>query len=175
MFHCCRLNSVLTAVQRGIDVLIEIDTPGHTAVIGEAHPDFVACYHARPWADYAAGAQCHQPFLSQILNRAVFAEPPAGQLRLANATGANWPAGLFAEVAKMFPSSMISTGGDEVQTTCYDDDEETQRDLDATGLTLNEALTDFVHGTHGALIDAGKTPVVWQGMPWTENVCGVPC
>ena len=90
-------------------------------------------------------------------------EPPAGQLRLANATVANWTAGLFAEVAKMFPSSMISTGGDEVQTTCYDDDEETQRDLNATGRTLNEALTDFVHGTHGALVDAGKTPVVWEG------------
>lgn len=64
----------------------------------------------------------------------------------------------------MFPSSMISTGGDEVQTTCYDNDEETQRDLNATGRTLNEALTDFVHGTHGALVDAGKTPVVWEGM-----------
>ncbi|EPT01464.1 hypothetical protein FOMPIDRAFT_129075 [Fomitopsis schrenkii] len=139
------------AGERGIDVLIEIDTPGHTAVIGEAHPDFVACYHARPWADYAA-------------------EPPAGQLRLANATVANWTAGLFAEVAKMFPSSMISTGGDEVQTTCYDNDEETQRDLNATGRTLNEALADFVRGTHGALVDAGKTPVVWEEMVLDFNL-----
>lgn len=40
---------------------MEIDTPGHTAVIGEAHPDFVACYHARPWADYAAGMQYYTP------------------------------------------------------------------------------------------------------------------
>ena len=76
VFHRCHLNFVLTAVQRGIDVLIEIDTPGHTAVIGEAHPDFVACYHARPWADYAAGAQYHQPFLSQILKPCRFCRAP---------------------------------------------------------------------------------------------------
>ncbi|KAH9907122.1 N-acetylhexosaminidase [Fomitopsis serialis] len=136
---------------RGIDVMVEIDTPGHTSIVGESHPDFVACYLARPWASNAG-------------------EPPAGQLRFANATVANWSAGLFTAVAQMFPSSMISTGGDEIQTYCYDMDEETQYDLNSTGRTFNEALTDYVHGTHGALAAAGKTPAVWEEMVLDYNL-----
>ncbi|KZT74571.1 glycoside hydrolase family 20 protein [Daedalea quercina L-15889] len=139
------------AGERGIDVMVEIDTPGHTSIIGESHPDFVACYLARPWASYAG-------------------EPPAGQLRFANATVANWSAGLFTEVSKMFPSSMISTGGDEIQTYCYDMDGETQYDLNSTGRTFEEALTDYVHGTHGALAAAGKTPAVWEEMVLDYNL-----
>ena len=36
--------------------MVEIDTPGHTAIIAEAHPDYVACPGATPWATYANGA-----------------------------------------------------------------------------------------------------------------------
>lgn len=36
--------------------MVEIDTPGHTAIIAQAHPDFVACPQATPWATYANGA-----------------------------------------------------------------------------------------------------------------------
>ncbi|KZT13148.1 glycoside hydrolase family 20 protein [Laetiporus sulphureus 93-53] len=136
---------------RGIDVLVEIDTPGHTAAIADAHPNFVACNQARPWADYAA-------------------EPPSGQLRFANATVANWTAGLFAEVAKLFPSTIISTGGDEVNAYCYEQDPETQYDLNSTGRSFNDALSDFVAGNHAALIAAGKTPAVWEEMVLDYNL-----
>ncbi|KAL6304444.1 N-acetylhexosaminidase [Sparassis latifolia] len=134
---------VTYAGARGIDVMVEIDTPGHTAAIADAHPDFVACNQAHPWATYAA-------------------EPPAGQLRFTNATVANWTAGLFMQVAKMFPSTIVSTGGDEINMPCFDDDYETQLDLNMTGLSFNDALSDFTAQTHGALIAAGKTPAVWE-------------
>ncbi|KAI0727894.1 N-acetylhexosaminidase [Fomitopsis betulina] len=136
-------NIVSYAGARGIDVMVEIDTPGHTAVIGEAHPDFVACNEKRPWASNAN-------------------EPPAGQLRFTNSTIASWTAGIFTELAKLFPSSVISTGGDEINVPCYDADEETQLDLNATGLSFNDALATFTNLTHGALEAAGKTPVVWE-------------
>ncbi|KAH9922897.1 N-acetylhexosaminidase [Fomitopsis serialis] len=136
---------------RGIDVMVEIDTPGHTAVIADAHPDFVACNQARPWASYAN-------------------EPPAGQLRFTNSTIATWTAGLFTELAKMFPSSIISTGGDEINMPCYDDDEETQKDLNATGLSFNDALSGFTQQTHAALEAAGKTPAVWEEMVLNYNL-----
>lgn len=37
------------AAERGIDVVLEIDTPGHTGVMGIAYPDYVACRDHRPW------------------------------------------------------------------------------------------------------------------------------
>ncbi|KAH9950692.1 N-acetylhexosaminidase [Amylocystis lapponica] len=136
-------NIVSYAGARGIDVMVEIDTPGHTAIIAEAHPDFVACPFSTPWASYAN-------------------EPPAGQLRLANETVAKWTAGLFTELSKMFPSSIISTGGDEINVPCYSDDEQTQLELNSTKRTFNDALDTFTSYTHGALAAAGKTPAVWE-------------
>ncbi|KAJ7863518.1 beta-hexosaminidase [Mycena olivaceomarginata] len=52
------------AASHGIDVLMEIDSPGHTAIIAESHPEHIACPLASPWSTFAN-------------------EPPAGQLRLA--------------------------------------------------------------------------------------------
>ena len=42
------------ANSRGIEILLEIDTPGHTAIIGEAYPDLIACKNKAPWIKYAA-------------------------------------------------------------------------------------------------------------------------
>ncbi|KAH9932741.1 N-acetylhexosaminidase [Epithele typhae] len=136
---------------RGIDVMVEIDTPGHTAVIATAHPEHIACYKASPWTTFAA-------------------EPPAGQLRLASASTTNYTASLLSAVARMFPSSLFSTGGDEVNDECYAQDPETQADLNATGRTLEQALDVFTNATHKALVAEGKTPAVWEEMVLDHNV-----
>lgn len=64
----------------------------------------------------------------------------------------------------MFPSSMFSTGGDELNIPCYTDDVETQQILNSTGQTLEQALSTFTQSTHGALAKLGKTAVVWEGL-----------
>ncbi|EJF60954.1 N-acetylhexosaminidase [Dichomitus squalens] len=142
---------VAYAGARGIDVMVEIDTPGHTAIIAEAHPDFVACPGATPWGTYAN-------------------EPPAGQLRLANSTVTNYIADLFTAASELFPSTLFSTGGDELNTACYDIDEPTQAALNATGSTLEQALDQFTQVTHKALEVKGKTPAVWEEMVLVHNV-----
>lgn len=134
---------------RGIDVLVEIDTPGHTAIISEAYPEHVACPEATPWSTYAN-------------------EPPAGQLRLASPGTINFTVGLLSSVAGLFPSTLFSTGGDEINTRCYADDAQTQRDLN--GRTLEQALDAFTQATHGALTKLGKTPVVWEEMVLNYNL-----
>jgi hexosaminidase len=48
--------------QRGIDVIAEIDTPGHTSVISKAFPEHIACPEATPWSLYANGF-CSSLFL----------------------------------------------------------------------------------------------------------------
>ncbi|THH02698.1 hypothetical protein EW026_g230 [Hermanssonia centrifuga] len=136
---------------RGIDVMVEIDTPGHTSAISKAHPEHIACAEATPWATFAN-------------------EPPAGQLRLASSETTKYTAGLLAAVAKMFPSTLFSTGGDELNTNCYAADANTQEDLVSTGQTLEQALNVFTQTTHKAIIAEGKTPVVWEEMVLVHNV-----
>lgn len=147
--------------------MVEIDTPGHTAVIAQAHPDFVACAEATPWASFANGAQRLQAHvglcISSRLLSFLIAEPPAGQLRFVNATVTSYIADLFVAAAKMFPSTLFSTGGDELNTNCYAADTPTQAALNASGSTLEEALNVFTQKTHQALEAKGKTPVVWEG------------
>nr|BAM42836.1 beta-N-acetylhexosaminidase [Lentinula edodes] len=148
-------NDVQTIVSyanaRGIDVLPEIDTPGHTAIIAQAYPEHVACPGATPWATYAN-------------------EPPAGQLRFANANTTNFTASLISSVSARFPGKYFSTGGDELNTECYAIDESTQADLNTTGKTLEQALDTFTQTVQSVLEDSGKTPVVWEEMVLDFNL-----
>ncbi|KAL1746838.1 glycoside hydrolase family 20 protein [Schizophyllum fasciatum] len=142
-FFSCSTPS-LTIVQRGIDVLMEIDVPGHTNVISYAHPSFIACSEATPWQTFAA-------------------EPPSGQLRITSRAVLDFTTALLRDVARRLPSAYFSTGGDEVNEACYVRDLQTQADLAATGLSLEEALSMFVHAAQDAVAEEGKTPVVWEG------------
>ncbi|OAX38800.1 glycoside hydrolase family 20 protein [Rhizopogon vinicolor AM-OR11-026] len=139
------------AGSRGIDVLLEIDTPGHTAIIGTSYPDYVACFGATPWLQYTN-------------------EPPAGQLRFALPEVMNFTASLLVDIAKTLPSYYLSTGGDEVNTNCYANDYATQQQLNSTGMTLSDALDVFMQTTHGALMAEGKTPIVWEEMVLDWNI-----
>ena len=90
-------------------------------------------------------------------------EPPAGQLRLASNSTANFTASLLTSIAKTLPSTLFSTGGDELNTNCYKQDAQTQAELAQSNRTLEQALNAFTQVSHNALKSIGKTPVVWEG------------
>jgi hexosaminidase len=73
---------------------------------------------------------------------------------------------LLSAVAKSLPSRLFSTGGDELNTNCYAEDPQTQAFLNSSGRTLEQALDVFTQATHGAIAAEGKTPVVWEGLPY---------
>ncbi|KAF8627399.1 hypothetical protein AX17_006214 [Amanita inopinata Kibby_2008] len=139
------------AAARGIDVIPEIDTPGHTSVIYKSHPEHVACPEATPWTQFAN-------------------EPPAGQLRLASQATTKFTASLLSSAASLFSSKYFSTGGDEINQNCYAKDAQTQADLSQQGKTLEQALDTFTQATHGALKSAGKTAAVWEEMVLDHSV-----
>jgi hexosaminidase len=139
------------AAARGIDIVAEVDTPGHTSVIYKAYPEHVACPEATPWAQFAN-------------------EPPAGQLRFTSPATTNFTASLLSSASSLFPSKYFSTGGDELNVNCYTEDEQTQLELTQQNKTLEQALDSFIQVTHEAVREKGKTPVVWEEMVLVHNV-----
>ncbi|KAG2139115.1 glycoside hydrolase family 20 protein [Suillus bovinus] len=140
------------AAARGIDVMMEIDTPGHTAIIGATYPEYVACFDASPWADFAWRAPCRS---------ASFCTPRGHELHYFLAHRCQRRPSLHTILA---PGAMKSTR--TVMPTTY----LTQQQLNMTGMTLNGALDRFTQTTHGALIAQGKTPVVWEEMVLDWNI-----
>ncbi|KAF9221548.1 glycoside hydrolase [Gyrodon lividus] len=73
----------------------EINTLGHTTVVGESHPEHVVYFQATPWVDWAS-------------------EPPAGPTPSRKREHRLLHNSLLSAVAKMFPSKLSSTGSDEI-------------------------------------------------------------
>jgi hexosaminidase len=85
--------------KRGIDVVLEIDTPGHTASIAESHPELIACFEKSPWSTYS-----HQP--------------PPGQLRFASEAATEFTKAIFESTLDLIQSQYFGTGGDEINEKC---------------------------------------------------------
>ena len=70
---------------------------------------------------------------------------------------------MLSAIAKLFPSSMFSAGGDEVNANCYAQDPVMQQYLNSIGQNLDDALNAFVQKTQAVLIKEGKTPLISEG------------
>jgi len=136
---------VAYAAARGIDVVIEIDTPGHTASLYASHPEYIACNEASPWAKNAN-------------------EPPAGQLRFADDEVTAFTSKIFANTIALTQSAYFGTGGDELNLNCMNNDGPTNATLQAKGWTLMDALREFTNKTHNTLLENKRTPMVWEEM-----------
>lgn len=84
---------------RGIDVVIEIDTPGHTAAVHNTYPELIAGFVQHPWTLWAN-------------------EPPSGQLRFADPRTITFTQKLFSATAGLLKSPYFGTGGDEINAVC---------------------------------------------------------
>ncbi|KAH8930459.1 glycoside hydrolase family 20 protein [Atractiella rhizophila] len=130
--------------------MVEVDSPGHMSAVGKAFPELGACIEASPWGTYAA-------------------EPPSGQVRLTD-DGVEFVAGLFDELTSLTPGHYFSTGGDEVNLNCYNNDGPTQDLLAAKNWTIEDAVTNFVVKTHQSLAKNGKVPAVWDEIALNHQV-----
>ncbi len=141
------------AAIQGVEMITEIDMPGHTSSIHYAFPDLIAAFNIQPdWNVYAA-------------------EPPSGTLKLNSTAVDDFLEKLLDDLLpRISPySSYFHTGGDEVNQNAYTLDE-TVKSSDFN--ILQPLMQKFIDRNHDQVRSKGLTPVVWEEMllSWKLNL-----
>lgn len=130
---------------RGVELITEIDMPGHTSSIAHSHPELIAAFNKQPnWDTYAA-------------------EPPSGTLKLNSPAVDSFLETLLNDLLpRVLPySSYFHTGGDEVNKNAYQLDETVQS---SEPTVLQPLMQKFIDRNHDQVRKAGLTPIVWEEM-----------
>lgn len=131
------------AEERGIRVILELDMPAHTASIGDSHPDLMICIDEF-WAAYAA-------------------EPPAGQLNPINQDAFQLVKTMVKEATETFPDSLYHTGGDEINTACWELNADVQAYTKKSNLTTKEVWFQWTNNLLSYVVnDLKKRPILWE-------------
>ncbi|KAI8632582.1 glycoside hydrolase family 20 protein [Xylariaceae sp. FL1651] len=138
------------ATHRGIETIIEIDTPGHFGIAALSHPEIVAGWDSEPWSAYCA-------------------EPPCGQIRLNEPRVDPFLNKLMGDILpRVAPySAYFHTGGDEVNFNMYNLDPTVRSNDSAVIVPL---LQKFIDKHHARVRKAGLVPMVWEEIPASYNV-----
>jgi len=123
------------AAQRGVDVYIEIDMPGHTASVQEAYPELITSFNRKPWPTYSA-------------------QPPSGQLKLNDPNVTAFITTLLNDLLpRVSPfSPLFHLGGDEITASAYD----------MSASEVQPYLQSFVDHAISLVQLHGQIPVVWE-------------
>ena len=139
------------AALQGVQLITEIDMPGHTSSIWYSQPELIAAYNQQPnWDTYAA-------------------EPPSGTLKLNSTSVDKFLDTLFSDLMpRVAPyTSYFHTGGDEVNLNAYTLDNTVNSSDPAV---LQPLMQAFVDKNHERVRRAGLAPVVWEEMLLTWNL-----
>ncbi|KAF2735365.1 hypothetical protein EJ04DRAFT_511770 [Polyplosphaeria fusca] len=133
------------AAVQGVEMVTEIDMPGHTSSIWFAYPELIAAFNQQPdWDTWAA-------------------EPPSGTLKLNSSKVSDFLDTLFDDLLpRVYPySAYFHTGGDEVNKNAYKLDD-TVRSSDPA--VLQPLMQKFIDRNHDQVRALGLTPIVWEEM-----------
>lgn len=139
------------AALQGVQLITEIDMPGHTSSIWYSAPELIAAYNQQPdWDTYAA-------------------EPPSGTLKLNSPAVSKFLDTLFKDLMpRVAPyTSYFHTGGDEVNLNAYTLDSSVNSS-DAS--VLQPLMQAFVSANHARVRAQGLTPIVWEEMLLVWNL-----
>ncbi|KAJ2802947.1 Glucosamine-6-phosphate isomerase (Glucosamine-6-phosphate deaminase) (GNPDA) (GlcN6P deaminase) [Coemansia guatemalensis] len=133
---------------RGIRVIPEFDMPGHMFIVGETYPGIMSCMNKQPnWDQYAA-------------------EPPSGQLNIADPAATEFAVGVINEYTKLFTDEVFNLGGDEVNRKCWEEDSKVKEYLSKNAnATVETLLAEFYTQVHAAVKKQKKV-----GMSWEETL-----
>ncbi|KAF8250771.1 hypothetical protein K440DRAFT_617570 [Wilcoxina mikolae CBS 423.85] len=139
------------AEARGIQVIVEIDMPGHTTSIAEAYPDLIVGRNIQPnWDTYAA-------------------QPPSGSLKLNNKDVDNFITKLFKDLLPRLNhhTKYFHTGGDEVNNAIYKLDPGVGTD---DKQKIQPHLQKFISHVQSEVKKQKMSPVVWEEMLLDWNI-----
>ncbi|KAH9908898.1 glycoside hydrolase family 20 protein [Xylariomycetidae sp. FL2044] len=138
------------AIRRGVQVVFEIDTPGHFGIAALSHPEVITGWDSAPWATYCA-------------------EPPCGQLRLNDSAVDPFLDKLMDDfMPRVSPyAAYFHTGGDEVNFNEYNLDPSVGTNDSAVVVPL---LQKFIDKHHERVRKYGLVPMVWEEIPASYNV-----
>lgn len=137
-------------VHRGVEVVIEIDMPGHIGVVELAYKDLIVAYNEKPYQWWCA-------------------EPPCGAFRMNSTAVYDFLDKLFEDLLpRISPyTAYFHTGGDELnKNDSMLDPDILSNDTEV----LTPLLQTFLDYAHGKVRDAGLTPLVWEEMVTTWNM-----
>ena len=131
------------ALARNIEIIPEIDLPGHAQPFSSAYPQKFM----------------HKAESGQSCDANVICIGKDGMMDTLKS--------LFTELSAMFPNSRyIHVGGDEANHSTCNYCKDCKAYMEANGLTSTKALyTRFVKDITDMILALGKTPVVWEGFP----------
>lgn len=123
---------------RGVRVMIEFDSPGHTRSIGESHPEILT----RCMADYAG-------YLGPV--------DPTKEATY------DFMRKMFRELVEVFPDQFIHLGADEVGYECWSTNPDIRRYMEAKGYQKFDQLqSEYIEKIHEIVNDLNVTSIVWQ-------------
>ncbi|XP_066400251.1 beta-hexosaminidase 2-like [Miscanthus floridulus] len=136
------------AMSRGVRVVPEIDSPGHTASWAGAYPEAVTCAGKfwLPDGDW---------------NRRLAAEPGAGQLNPLAPKTYEVITNVVNDLTSLFPDGFYHAGADEVTPGCWHADPTIQEDMERGG-TLSQLLERYVSAVHPLVVSKNRTAVYWE-------------
>lgn len=136
---------------QGVQLITEIDMPGHTSSIWYSAPDLISAFNQQPdWNNYAA-------------------EPPSGTLKLNSTAVEKFLDTLFEDLMpRVAPyTSYFHTGGDEVNQNAYNLDDTVKS---SNYKVLQPLMQAFVSANHERVRKAGLRPIVWEEMLLTWDL-----
>ncbi len=154
---------VAYAKDRHIEIVPEIDVPGHVTALVTAYPELL------PVVDENIEPKYKGKHHSQSRTLAQLAEIPTGYrsnaLSIVNPKTYEMVEGIFAEVFDLFPSKYIHIGADEVHTTYWEYSPEHIKFMDEKGFTDPRQLQNyFTKHLEKYLKEHGRTIIGWNEM-----------
>ncbi|KAL4556854.1 hypothetical protein LXL04_035019 [Taraxacum kok-saghyz] len=120
------------AKMRGINVMAEIDVPGHGESWGVGYPDLWPSTSCKEPLDVSKN------FTFEVLS------------------------GILQDMREIFPFELFHLGGDEVNTDCWNNTPHVKQWLDDKNMTTKDAYEYFVLQAQEIAISKNWTPVNWE-------------